>query len=100
MTNARLALAPRTILLTVGLLAVGFSQYSLILIRTWQQAPYLEARATTFTELVEGVTARRYANENGAFAAAGVVRTPGPVGVGLGGSGAAGGGVGAALITI
>jgi len=83
MTNARLALAPRTILLTVGLLAVGFSQYSLILIRTWQQAPYLEARATTFTELVEVVTARRYANEIGAFAAADVVRTRVPVVAGL-----------------
>ncbi len=79
MTNARLALAPRTLLLTVGLLAVGFSQYSLILIRTLQDAPYLEARATTFSELVDVVTARRYANEIGAFAAADAVHTRVPV---------------------
>jgi len=83
MTNARLALAPRTLLLTMGLLAVGFSQYSLILIRTLQQAPYLEARATTLSELVDVVTARRYANEIGAFAAADVVRTRVPAVAGL-----------------
>jgi hypothetical protein len=83
LTNARLALAPRTIVLAAGLLAVGFSQYALILIRTWQQAPYLEARASTFSELIDVVTARRYANEVGAFSFADVVSTRIPVVAGL-----------------
>jgi len=83
LTNARLALAPRTLVLSAALLAVGFSQYSLILIRTWQQAPYLEARASTFSQLIDVVTARRYANEIGAFSFADVVSTRVPVVAGL-----------------
>jgi hypothetical protein len=67
LTNARLALSPRTLLFSAALLAVGFSQYSLILIRTWQRAPYLEARASNISELVDVMTARRYAYEIGAY---------------------------------
>lgn len=79
LTNARLALAPRTLLFSAALLTVGFSQYSLIMIRTWQKAPYLEARASTLSELVDVMTARRYAHEIGAYQLADVIRTRVPV---------------------
>ncbi len=75
MTSARTALAPRTLLLTAMLITAGVSQYSLIVIRTWQQAPYLEAQASSLTELVDVVTARRYAEQIGAFSAGDVVRS-------------------------
>lgn len=75
LTNRPVALAPRTLIVTLALVALGFSQYSLILIRTWQQAPYLEARAETVGELVDVVTARRYAYEIGAFSMADVLNT-------------------------
>ena len=67
LTNARLALAPRTLLFAAGMLLIGFSQYSLIMVRTWQKAPFLEARANTVSELVDVMTARRYAYEIGAY---------------------------------
>lgn len=79
LTNARMALSPRTLLFAAALLTVGFSQYSLILIRTWQQAPYLEARAANLSELVDVVTARRYAYEIGAYELSDVVRTRAPI---------------------
>lgn len=79
LTNARLALAPRTLVFAAALLTVGFSQYTLIMIRTWQRAPYLEARASTLPELIDVMTARRYAHEIGAYQFADVVRTRVPV---------------------
>ena len=79
LTNARLALAPRTLLFAAVMLMVGFSQYSLILIRTWQQAPYLEAQAQTVSELVDVITARRYAYEIGAYQLSDVMQTRVPV---------------------
>ena len=83
LTNARLALSPRTLLVSAALLTVGFSQYSLILIRTWQNAPYLEARAATVSELIDVVTARRYAYEIGAYQLSDVVQTRLPIVAGL-----------------
>jgi hypothetical protein len=67
LTNARLALAPRTLLFAAGMLLIGFSQYSLIMVRTWQKAPFLEAKANTVSELIDVMTARRYAYEIGAY---------------------------------
>lgn len=83
LTNARLALAPRTLAFAAALLTVGFSQYSLILVRTWQKAPYLEARAATVSELVDVMTARRYAHEIGAYQLGDALRTRVPVVAGL-----------------
>jgi len=79
LTNARLALSPRTLIFAAAVLMIGFSQYSLILIRTLQKAPYLEAKATTVSELVDVMTARRYAYEIGAFSVTDAVRTRVPV---------------------
>jgi hypothetical protein len=67
LTDARTALAPRTILISLALLALGFSQYLLILVRTWQNAPYLEARAETFGQLLDILTLRRWSQEIGAY---------------------------------
>ena len=83
LTNARMALSPRTFLFSAALLLVGFSQYSLILVRTWQHAPYLEARANTVPELVDVITARRYAYEIGAYQLSDVIRTRAPIVGGL-----------------
>jgi hypothetical protein len=82
-TDVRTALAPRTLLITAALVALGFSQYSLILVRTWQHAPYLEASASNIRELVAVLTARRYAHQIGAFSLKGVVETRIPVVAGL-----------------
>jgi hypothetical protein len=83
LTNARLALAPRTLLFAAAMLVVGFSQYSLIMVRTWQKAPFLEARANTLSELVDVMTARRYAYEIGAYQASDIASTRAPVVLGL-----------------
>ncbi len=83
LTNARLALSPRTLLFSAALLTVGFAQYSLILVRTWQHAPFLEAKAATLAQLVDVVTARRYAYEIGAYQLGDAVRTRLPIVAGL-----------------
>jgi hypothetical protein len=53
------------------------------MIRTWQGAPYLEAKAETVSELVDVVTARRYAYEIGAYDLSDAMRTRLPVVAGL-----------------
>jgi hypothetical protein len=77
--DARRALAPRTVVIAAVLIALGLSQYSYIIIRTRQQAPYLEAKASNIRQLIPVMTARRYANEIGAFSSREVVerRVPG-----------------------
>ena len=67
LTDWRLALSPRTLLVTTGLVVLGLSQYLLILVRTRQNAPYLEARASNLSELVDVMLARRWAHEIGAY---------------------------------
>ncbi len=49
------------------LLALGVSQYGLIMVRTNQEAPYLESRASSLRELIGVVTAERYAGQRFAF---------------------------------
>jgi len=67
LTDARAMLRPRTLLVGAVIVLLGFSQYSLIIVRTLQQAPYLEAKATNLQELWAVMTARRFAHEIGAF---------------------------------
>jgi hypothetical protein len=50
-----------------ALLLVGVAQYGLIVVRSQQQAPYLETRADTLPELVGVITAERFATERFAF---------------------------------
>ena len=66
-TDWRTALSPRTMLVTAGLVVLGLAQYLLILIRTRQNAPYLEARANNLSELLDVMLARRWAHEIGAY---------------------------------
>ena len=49
------------------LLLIGVGQYGLIVIRSQQQAPYLETRADTIPDLVGVVTAERFADQRFAF---------------------------------
>ena len=79
LTDPRAALRPKTILVTLALVVAGLSQYGLILIRTLQHAPYLEARASNFQELWGVMTARRFAHEIGAFTLQTLVSTRLPI---------------------
>ena len=67
LTTDRRRLSPRTLLATTGLVVLGLSQYLLILVRTRQNAPYLEARATNLSELLDVMLARRSAHEISAY---------------------------------
>ena len=69
----RQAISWRTILFTAGAVALSLCQYLLILVRTLQKAPYLEARARTLGELVDVITVRRWSQEIGAYSAAALV---------------------------
>jgi hypothetical protein len=82
-TDARTALRPKTILLVLLFLLLGFAQYGLILVRTLQHAPYLEARASNLQELWGVITARRFAHEIGAFPLATLLSTRVPAVAGL-----------------
>lgn len=66
-TDARTVLRPHTIACVALMVLAGLCQYSYILIRTWQKAPYLEARAENLSQLWAVMTARRFAHEIGAF---------------------------------
>ena len=63
----RRVLTPTVIAGAVLLLALGVSQYGLIVVRTRQEAPYLESRASSLRELIGVVTAERYAGQRFAF---------------------------------
>ncbi len=82
-TDARKALSLRTLLVTAGLVVLGLSQYLLILVRTLQHAPYLEARASNLRELLGVMTARRWAQEIGAYGAGDILRDRLPLLAGL-----------------
>jgi hypothetical protein len=59
--NARLVAGAFLIML------LGVSQYGFIVLRSRQEAPYLESRASSLSELVSVVTAERYAEQRFAF---------------------------------
>jgi len=82
-TEPRTALSVRTLLITAGMIAAGLSQYLFVLIRTRQNAPYLEARATTLRELLDVMLARRWAHEIGAYASADLLHARIPLVTGL-----------------
>jgi hypothetical protein len=52
----------RHVLACLAILIAGLSQYGFIWLRTAQEAPYLESRASNLRELYEVITARRFAN--------------------------------------
>ena len=57
----------RTVVISVAIVALGVAQYLFIMLRTYQQAPHLEASARTLGELVEVMRASRYADQFFAF---------------------------------
>jgi hypothetical protein len=59
-TDARRATTPRVLFASAILLFAGIAQYGYILLRTWQHAPYVEARAETLAELYRIVRATKY----------------------------------------
>jgi Protein of unknown function (DUF2723) len=66
------AISQRTLSLKVVvaaavILLLCISQYGFIILRTWQQAPYLESSARSLSELSSVLTAQRFANQRFAF---------------------------------
>lgn len=59
-TDRRRALRPRVITVALVLIAIGLGQYAFIALRTWQQTPYLEARAHSVRELIDVARAQKY----------------------------------------
>ncbi|HET7696104.1 MAG TPA: DUF2723 domain-containing protein [Vicinamibacterales bacterium] len=57
----------RTVGACAVLLALGAGQYGLIVARTRQEAPYVEVRATSASDLLGVVTAERFADQRFAF---------------------------------
>jgi hypothetical protein len=63
----RRALDARVLTAAAAVLVLGFAQYGFILLRTHQGAPFLESRARNVSELVDVVTAKRFAKDRFAF---------------------------------
>jgi hypothetical protein len=63
----RHVLTVRTIAASALVLFMGVAQYFLIVVRTRQEAPYLETRASNMTDLAGVVTAERFAGQRFAF---------------------------------
>jgi hypothetical protein len=61
------AIRARTILVSTLIVIAGLCQYGFILLRTAQNAPYLEARASNLGELFAVMRASRFSNEIFAF---------------------------------
>lgn len=73
LTDARTVLRPRLLAVAGAIVLAGLAQYLLILVRTLQGAPFLEARARNLGELWQVMTARRWAHEIGAHSPGEVV---------------------------
>lgn len=68
-------LTPRVIAAVGLLLLLGVSQYGFIVLRTYQGAPFLESRATSASELVDVILAKRFASQRFAFSGSALVTT-------------------------
>jgi 4-amino-4-deoxy-L-arabinose transferase-like glycosyltransferase len=63
LNDARSCLRPRILAASAAIVALGISQYLYIVVRTYQNAPALESKATNLSELWDVLTARRYATD-------------------------------------
>jgi len=68
-TDWRESLSSRRVLASAAILAAGLAQYLFIIVRTRQDSPYTEARATNLGELLTVVRADHYSGLIGAFSA-------------------------------
>jgi len=66
-SDARTCLRPRVLAWCAVIIALGAAQYGFIILRTHQHAPYLESEAWNLRDLWGVLTARRYADDIGAF---------------------------------
>ena len=64
------AINARNVVAGALILVVGLTQYLFVMLRTWQQAPFVEARASNLRELFDVMRAARYADQEFAFSAA------------------------------
>jgi hypothetical protein len=71
----RRVLTPRVLAAAAVLVLLGLAQYGFIILRTHQGAPYLESRATSVSELVDVMLARRFASQRFAFTPSALVTT-------------------------
>ena len=60
LSDARWALRPRILAASAGIVALGIAQYGFILLRTVQQAPYLESPASSLRELLDVMRGERW----------------------------------------
>jgi hypothetical protein len=63
----RHVLTPRVIAIAAVIVCLGLAQYGFILLRTHQGAPFLESRASSLSELVDVMLAKRFAKQRFAF---------------------------------
>jgi hypothetical protein len=75
----RRAVTVRVVVSTCVLLLLGAAQYGFIVVRTRQNASYLESRANSLTELHAVVTAQRFAEQRFAFTVTALLTEQGPV---------------------
>ena len=74
----RRSVTPRVIAGAVVPLAIGLAQYGFIVLRTHQNAPYLESRAASPGDLLAVVTAQHFADQRFAFTFRSLVFEQGP----------------------
>lgn len=67
LTRGRRVFSTRVVGVSALVLALGLAQYGLIVVRTRQEAPYLETRADSVRALFGVVTAERFADQRFAF---------------------------------
>src|SRR5215204_5670201 len=67
LTRGRPVWSVRLVGASAVLLALGLAQYGLIVVRTRQDAPYVEVRADTVRDVIGVVTAERFADQRFAF---------------------------------
>ena len=60
LSDARWALRPRILAASAGIVVLGIAQYGFILLRTVQQAPYLESPAWSLRELLDVMRGERW----------------------------------------
>jgi len=70
----RRAVRPRTVAVCALIVLAALTQYGFIIIRTLQNSPYAEARATNLTELLSVMRASRYSADIIAFTPAEIVQ--------------------------
>lgn len=75
----RHVVTPKIVTAAAAILILCISQYAFIILRTVQHAPYLESRATSVSELVDVITAKRFADQRFSFGPRALLTTQIPI---------------------